>query len=350
MKKIKWVKYVCFFLICTMGVLGGCQEKEDDESVEKEYYAFEAATEIKDGQPNVYVILKVLTSQYWQDIVRGIADAAEEKGCNVYVGASVGEGDWEIQKKLLQQAAAGEADAILMSPGNSTMLSDTVADLHNQGIPVVLIDTILNNTDSFDTCYMTDNLQAGELAAQEMIRLLRDKGVSEEEPVGIAIQIASISSQTVIDRLAGFSQYWSSNAPRQWTILDEVKLNDGDMAVAKQNCIDFLESYPEIKGVFGCNNSSTVGFVQGLTELDRKDVILIGFDYADETAALVGSEEWQASTVVQNQYNMGYEGMMKAYAVMNGEDAGYKFIDTGTRVISRENHIEYQQNLAGETK
>lgn len=341
---------LAIFFICVLCLFSGCsKEKTEDEDVsDLEYFEFEAVTEIKDGQPNIYVVLKVLTSQYWQDIVKGVTDAGNDLGYNVYVGSSVGEAEWQVQELLLEEAAEAGADAIILAPGNSSALSEYVAEIHSKGIPVILVDTILNDTDGFDTCYMTDNLRAGELAAEEMIRLLRANGVSEEEPASIAIQISSVASQTVIDRLAGFNQYWALNAPQSWRVLDEVKSNNGDASVAKQNCIDFLDDNPDLKGVFGCNNSSTVGFVNGLTETGRKDIIMLGFDYADETAELVGSDEWKASAVVQNQYDMGYEGIKKAADILEGQDVGYKFIDTGTRVITQENHVEYEQSLAGD--
>lgn len=342
-------RLLIIFFICLLCLFSGCgkEETEDNDISDMEYYEFEAVTEIKDGQPDIYVVLKVLTSQYWQDIVKGVTDAGNDLGYNVYIGSSVGEAEWQIQELLLHEAKDSGADAIILAPGNSSALSECVAEIHSEGIPVILVDTILNDTDSFDTCYMTDNLNAGELAAEEMIRLLKANGVSEEESASIAIQISSVASQTVIDRLAGFNQYWSLNAPQSWKVLDEVKSNNGDLSVAKQNCIDFLKDNSDLKGVFGCNNSSTVGFVNGLTESGRTDIIMLGFDYADETAELVGSEKWQASAVVQNQYDMGYEGLKKAADILEGQDVGYKFIDTGTRVITQENHIDYEQSLVG---
>lgn len=349
--KRKKRKYLCVaFLLCIQSVVSGCGNETPEQSAAPAYYEYEAVTEIKDGQPDIYVVLKVLTSQYWQDIVAGIRDAGTEAGCNVYVGAAAGESDWESQKFLLEEAEQAGADAVILAPGNSSALSETVSSLHSQGVPVILVDTILNDTDSFDTCYMTDNLQAGELAAEEMIRLLRENGISEDASVNIAIQITSASSQTVIDRLAGFNQYWSANAPKKWIVLDEVKKNDGDSSIAQQNCMDFLEAYPDVKGVFGCNNSSTVGFVNGLTQTGRQDVILVGFDYADETARLVESEDWQASVVVQSQYYMGYDGLMEAVEILNGHAPEYKFVDTGTRVINHENYLTYEQSITGDGK
>ena len=321
--------------------LAGCGKKADNEGEKTARFEFEPVTEIKEGQKNIYVVLKVITSQYWQDIAQGVADAGTEIGCNVYMGGPEGEGDWETQRDMLEQAANElGADAILLAPASSSALSDTLAGIRAKKIPVILVDTIVNS-DDFDVCYMTDNLNAGELAAAEMIQRLKNSGVSINDSASIAIQITSTSSQTVIDRLAGFNQYWAANAPKNWYVLDEVKLNNGNKEVAEQNCIDFIDTYHDLKGMFGCNNSSTVGFVKGLEEKNRKDFALVGFDYADETAALV-AESNSAATIVQNQYNMGYEGLKTAAAILDGTPADYKFVDTGTVVINHNNQKDYE--------
>jgi ribose transport system substrate-binding protein len=350
MKHGIFYRTICVLLsLLLILTLFGCGKAEDSTSSdEADYFDFEPITEIKDGRKNIYVVLKVMTGQYWESLAQGIADSGNENNCNVYLGGPIGEGDWETQDKMLRTAVDSGADAIMLSPANSTALSSVISEIHNKGIPVILVDTILNDTSIFDTCYMTDNLQAGGIAASEMLRQLKQGGASEKDKLQVAIQITSVSSQTVIDRLAGFNQYWSANAPANWTVLDEVKLNNGAKDKAKQNCIDFLNEYPDIKGVFGCNNSSTIGFVNGLTEENRDDVALVGFDYADETAAFISSHN--AATIVQNQYNMGYDGLKQALDMLNGEAADYKFIDTGTLEVNKDNQADYESKKAGGNK
>ncbi len=336
------VLVVCIACILIASLCG----KESTQSEEMgNYFDFEPVGDITEGQQNIYMVLKVLKSQYWQSIVDGAGIAATERGYNLYVGASEQEGDWQAQKYLLEEAVSDGADAILLSPANSTKLADTVNGIHDK-IPVVLVDTILNDVDTFDACYMTDNIIAGELAGKEMLKMLKETDLGENEDAQIAIQIASVSSQTVIDRLAGFNQYWSANAPKKWKVIDEVKQNNGDKDVAKQNCIDLLNSYPNLKGVFGCNNSSTIGLVNGLKESGRTDVVLIGFDYADETAQLIASDDATAATIIQNQYDMGYQGLLKAVDILNSNEVDYKFVDTGTSVINHENYLKYENENA----
>jgi ribose transport system substrate-binding protein len=324
------------FILCIF-FTAGCAKETTEQSERGECFDFESVGETTEGQKNIYVVLKVLKSQYWQDIVDGTEAAATEFGCNLYVGSTELEGDWETQEQLLDTAVNSGADAILLAPANSTKLSSKVSEI-NQKIPVILVDTILSDTSSFDTCYMTDNIQAGELAAEEMLNLLESKGLDSNKTAHIAIQIASVSSQTVIDLLAGFNKYWSENAPKNWQVIDDVKQNNGNTDVAKQNCMDLINDYPDLKGLFGCNNSSTVGLVQGLKEMQRDDIVLVGFDLSDDIAELIKSDKWSASTIVQNQYNMGYNGVVHAVNIINNNDNNYKFVDTGTRIVNHENY------------
>ena len=339
-------KIICSIIILTLALTGCGSKKINEDSQSGTIFPFEAVTPVKEGQKNIYVVLKVLNSQYWQDIVKGVTESGLENSCNVYVGASEGEGDYMAQTELLNTALDEGADAIILAPASSSSLSDNLVDIRNMGIPVILVDTIMNDTNTFDTCYMTDNHTAGQLAAEEMIHLLKETGVAEDQKAQIAIQITSVSSQTIIDRLAGFNQYWAKNASKNWTVLDEIKLNNGDKDKAKENCRQFLKDYPDLKGVFGCNNSSTIGFVTGLKESGETGVVLVGFDYADETAEFIKNKDTNAATIIQNQYDMGYESIVRALEILSGSKNEYKFIDTGVRAINEENQEEYEESLS----
>ena len=337
------------FGICILSIsllLSGCEREKPLPDVPSEEIAdFEPVTEVKDGRKNIYVVLKVMTSQYWQDVIAGVTDASKETDCNVYVGGAIGEGDWESQRELINKAVNEcNADAFVVAPSSSSKLIETIGGVYESGRPVVLVDTIING-ESFETCYMTDNISAGELAAKEMLKIMTENGVSKEEQIYIAMQIPSMSSQTIIDRLAGFNQYWAINAPGNWHILDDIRLNNGDKERAKEIAVDLLKEHPDIKCFLGCNNSATVGFANALKEMDRSDILMVGFDYSDEIAELVASDKFKASTIVQNQYDMGYDGLKQASDILDGKKSEYKFVDTGIVVIGHDNYKEYEAEV-----
>ena len=185
---------------------------------------------------------------------------------------------------------------------------------------------------------MTNNVSAGASAAEEMLNRLRASGLGENETAQIAIQIGSTGSQTITDRVNGFKEYWAKNAPEAWTILsDDIKVNDGDISKAVGFCQDFLTTYPDIKGMFGPNNGSTVGFVTGLTEAKRSDITMVGFDFSSEIETMIRSGEYDVASVVQRQYYMGYDGVKTALELANGGSVSEKTVDTGVIVVDGEN-------------
>ena len=326
--------------------LSGCAKSANEAQAVKPAPDFVPLTEIVEGRKNVYLIVKILeNSSYWQVIIDGAKDGGNDFDCNVYVSGSYAETDWESHERLLDAAAAAGADAILLAPNDSVNLSGKIDEVYNNGIRVVLIDTIAN-TDSYDICYMTDNLMAGQKAAEEMISLLRKNGTSDSESIQIGIQVGATSSLTIIERLAGFFQYWSKNAPDTWEVIPDIKCNEGSVDKAV-TCAEELLAYPDIKGVFGTNNGSTVGFARVIEERGLKNIAVVGFDYSEEIAGLIDDDEYIASTVLQKQYYMGYTGVETALALVGGQEMPVKFADTGVVIVNKDtiDEAEVQEAL-----
>ena len=315
--------------------LTGCGKSAGTVQEARPAPGFAPLTEIAEGRKNVYLIVKIIeNSSYWDVIIDGARDGGNDLGCNIYYSGSYVETDWESHERLLNEAAAAGADAIILAPDDSVNLSEKIEELYDSGIPIVLIDTIAN-TDCYDVCYMTDNLMAGQKSAEEMISLLRKNGTSDSESVKIGIQVGSTSSLTIIERLAGFFQYWSKNAPPSWEVISDIKCNEGSVDNAVK-CAEELLDYPDLKGVFGTNNGSTVGFARVIGERGLKDIAVVGFDYSEEIAALINSGEYTVSTILQKQYDMGYTGVKSAMALISGEKMTEKFSDTGIVVVNKD--------------
>ncbi len=332
-RTIKLISLLLFFNLC----LTGCRENEPeqtDTSAAKPM-EYQELTEMKDGRKNIYVVVKAYESSYWKVMLEGVKAAGEEMDCNIYAAGSNAESEWQVQEMLIDEACSRGADAIILAADDSEQLANRVSKAHKMGIPVILADTIVN-TEAYDLCYMTDNLMAGQSAAKEMLRLLKEAGNLESEEVKVAIQVGSIGSQTINERLAGFSHYWTKYAPDGWTIIDDVKCNNGDEDKAVECANEFFETYPDIRGVFATNNGSTVGFARVLKERNKTDVCMVGFDYSDDMAALIAAEEYYASTMLQRQYDMGYEGVCSALQFIDGEESDVKFIDTGVVVVNKD--------------
>ena len=155
------------------GSSGADPEASPEESAIVDYTCFSNPESAK----KIYVILKNYHGDYWKKVIAGISDAAEEIDAAIYLGGIDNETDIDGQISLIEQAVKQNADGILLAPANSFSLVDSCHAAKEQQIPLVLIDSSINS-DDYSRCYMTNNMSAGETAAQEMLSLLQDAGNS----------------------------------------------------------------------------------------------------------------------------------------------------------------------------
>lgn len=324
-------------IICIVLEVGCGQDvslKRQEQIELGEYQDFETPTaeQLSNGKANVYVILKSYGSSYWETLLQGCLDAAKQADCNIYVGRTPKESQTAELSELIRHALAANPDAIVLSPADAPEIHDLVDEITERGIPLVFVDTILNAR-NFDICYMTDNMQAGRMAAMEMLVKLENNGHEESERLYVGIEIGSTKSQTIIERLAGFNEYWSDHAPKEWKIIDDIKCNDGDIDLAQKDSNEFMVKNVKLAGLIGLNNGSTVGICRSVLEAGRRDLVVVGFDFSEEIQQLIADESYCATTILQNQYQMGYGGVESALAILAGKEVTMRYHDTGVKRI-----------------
>ena len=224
------------------------------------------------------------------------------------------------------------ADGILLAPANSNSLVDSCEKVRKKKIPVVLIDSSINSTE-FDVCYMTDNIDAGEMAAKEMLTMLHDAGNSPQEPLAVGILLSSDASQAMVNRVSGFLDYWAKYAPTKWEITKDIALNGGDVEKAESDAAKLLKKNENIKEIYGCNNTSTVGIAKTLTKQKRTDIVM-------ETKQFIKDPDYRGVSLMQKQDQMGYLGIGTLNSLINGKKSEQKYFDTGVIMIDSDYLME----------
>lgn len=295
------------------------------------------------SQEKIYVILKNYHGDYWKKVIQGVTEAAEQIDEAVYLGGIDNETDVSGQISLIEKAQQQGADGILLAPANSNALVESCQEIKNQNISLVLIDSSINS-DAYDTCYMTGNMEAGQIAAREMLSMLSEQGNTDQDPLEVGILLSSDSSQAMVNRVSGFLEYWAKYAPEKWTINQDIRLNGGDMENAQADVSELLRNNRHIKGLYGCNNTSTKGIAAVLMRAARKDIVMAGFDLAEETASLIRDPDYHGITLLQKQEQMAYKGMLSLDQQIRGEKPEQKYIDTGVLLVDRDYLLENEQN------
>lgn len=359
MKKIVTLIF-CVMLILAMAGCGQSPKAADKATstqqaiIDKankapEKQEFTAVTEVQEGRKNVYVVLKVLKGDYWSQVVRGLKDGGLAANCNVYVGGPYKETNWQVQMEMLKSLVGKKADAVVLATSDSVQLIPTVEELRKAKLPVVLVDTGLN-TKQYNAAYMTNNFAAGSKAAEEMLQLLRSNGLKEAEKATVVMKVSSLKSQNMVERIEGANAYWQAKAPAAWKLESKPMVDYGDKALSMELSQKAMQEVSDLKGFISCNNSSTLNAAEAISASKRKDVALVGFDYAKETAALIANPEFKAVSIVQNQYAMGVESVKKAVELASGAKAEQLNVDTGIGVVTIENYKAYEAKLADRAK
>lgn len=333
MKKLRSSLVIVLLFVCLLaGIRTGVVDPERRKL--STYQTF--TSQLDNGKPDIYLITKGYANNYWTDLRMGAMEAAQELDCNIYMGGTPSEEHPELLAYLMTEALKRGADAIVVSPTNVSSVVEAAKQVQEAGVPLVFVDTILNEQ-VFDVCYETDNVQAGRLAAREMMSLLRKQGRSETEKLAVGIGIGMMESQTILERLAGFQEYWSANAPEAWVVLEDIKCNQGDADLAQSQSYEFMEQYKNLAGLVALNNGSSIGTALAVKNSGRKDVAVVGFDYSDEMRAMINDHTYYASSIVQRQYDMGYESVKAVGQLLAGEELPYRYVDMGIFQVNGDN-------------
>ena len=235
-----------------------------------------------------------------------------------------------MQVDLLYDVINSQPDAIVLSPVNADPLVAPSQTAMEENIPVILVDTLIG-TDDYVNAYMTDNVAAGAMAAEEMARLMNYEGA-------VHLFAGSPASTANVDRLKGFEDYMAANCPKIKVL--GTLYSEADINLCTTQTVDVLSANPDLKAIFAVDEVRTSGCGTALIQQGRgNDIILGGFDANNDTVALM--EEGVVNFLtVQQPFQMGYLAFGAALETLKGNQPEHSIVDTGCTVILRENMNE----------
>jgi ribose transport system substrate-binding protein len=284
-------------------------------------------TKKDDGKIKVVLITMDSVNEHWIKLRKGAEDKAAELGnIDLIYNAPPGKVDAAVQLQMVEDAITQKAQILMLAPLHAEALVPGVEKAYAAGIKVVLVDTGAN-TDKYHTLLATDNGAAARTAADTLGNLLGGQGK-------VAIINAQAGAGTTMTRENDFKD----QIAKQWPGIQIVgtQYSDGDKTKALNYALDFMTSNPDLAGFYGCNEDSSIGGANGVEQNGKGGIIkFVGFDWTEDTKNMIERGVMQAS-MVQNPYNMGYDGLQKGIDLLNGVSVP-KLIDTGVTVATIEN-------------
>jgi ribose transport system substrate-binding protein len=284
----------------------------------------------------VVVIPKGTTHTFWKAIHAGAVKAGQERGVEIIWEGPATEGQRQDQQNIVERFTSEGVSAIVLAPSDRQMLVAPVAAALKKGIPVVIIDSGLQDSpsvtesDKYLGYIATDNEEGGKKAAERMQALFAGK----ERPKVLMIRYQA-GSESTEQREAGFAKQIRTDPKIDFLIAED---EAGDTVDTAQKAAErVLANYPNLDGIFAPNESSTVGLLQALRAVGKAGKVkVVGFDSSEVLLSALRSGEIHG-LVLQDPFAMGYEGVMRAVDFLDGKRPAERVRHTALRVATREN-------------
>ena len=240
-----------------------------------------------------------------------------------------------VQVPVLDAVIARQPDAILIAPTDKQQLIAPLKKAHDAGIAVITVDTFIDDgayqdgegQGDYPLSYIaSDNVLGGEMAGRALAEAIGGQGkvyVSNVNP-GIS---------TTDEREQGFKEAMA-NYPDIEVL--ETQFNNDDANKAASQLQAVFARNPNLAGVFGANLFSAIGAADGVKAVGKSgEIKVVAFDAPQRIVDDIKSGLIDMA-IAQHPAEIGYYGVMTAYAVLTGQSVPIT-IGTGFTVMDASN-------------
>lgn len=328
--------------VMVLGTLLGCGGDSSAPSSDGSAPKIDLGDAASSGDLKRIIVLTNGNSPFWDAGAAGAKDAEKDLNCaadgyRVVVDRNTSKEEGQIEK-LRQYASATDVAAIAISVVNAknAVIPEEMRKLQKAGIKIVTIDSDVNretDRDSRQFYLGTDNVVGGRELGTAMKGLLPNGGK-------YAAFVGVKEAANAQERLAGLAEGAGEKFLQAEYLGDEI-----DESVARTNVRDALDRNADLAVLAGIWSYNTPAIIDIVKQLNAREKLkLVGFD-ADPPAIVGMGEGMLDAMVVQNPYQMGYQGVRILKALLKNDEATVKemfpnhgaadgdLFDTGLKVI-----------------
>lgn len=275
-------------------------------------------TPIKSGKkPYIAIISKGFQQQYWQAVYKGAKQEAAKEGAKITFNGPATESDVQDQINMLKTALTKKPDALGFAALDSKASAPIMTQLQQDKTPVIAFDSGVDSPVPLTTA-ATDNKAAAGAAAKNMAERIHYKGT-------VALVVHDQTSVSGIERRDGFVEWMKKHAPKVKLLTPQY--GGGDVSKSANIAKSLLAAHPNLAGIYGSNEGSAGGVVQGAKESGNKKVVIVGFDSGGAQLDAIRSG-LEAGAITQNPIAIGEKTVAAAIKALHCKPVP-KQIDTG---------------------
>src|SRR6266850_6305291 len=157
---------------------------------------------IAQTKPTVPVIVKDMTSPYWQAVLAGARKAGKDLGVNVVELGAQSESDVSGQISMLAKALASNPAAIVIAPAEFAALGKPIDEAAKK-VKIIGIESAAD-TKAMTSLLATDNVNAGRVAADALAAAITTSYADTEGNVAMITSMPAVAS--LEQRARGFKE------------------------------------------------------------------------------------------------------------------------------------------------
>lgn len=326
--------------LCALGtfsslLLTGCPSSKEGGTTGSPGTTGSAGT--TSGKPIHVAFVTNGSSNFWTIAQKG-CDQAHKEMPNVDVSFQIpSDTSAAAQKQIIDDLLVKGIQGIAISPLDP---ANQTEELNQAAKQAVLMTQDSDAPQSNRVCYIgTDNHAAGVQAGQLIKEALPQGGK-------IMLFVGKKDVQNAKDREQGIRDAIKGT---NLQIID-VRTDDGDHNLAKNNAADTLVKYPDLAGMVGLwsyNGPAIITAVKAGNKVGK--VKIVCFDEEEDT--LSGIKDGSVyGTVVQQPYEFGHQTVLMLAKVIGGDKSGIppsKQIFVPTQMIKKDNVDAFSTKLHG---
>ncbi len=252
------------------------------------------------------VSLLTRDDEFYKTLEQGLKDEAVKQKVDLTITSA----DKDLNKQInqVQNFLAQKMDAIVLCPVDSQGIVSAVMAANQANIPVFTAD--IASKGGKVVCHVaSDNVQGGRLDGEYLGKLLNGKG-------NVAIlDLRTVTS--VQDRVKGFKEALKAFPGIKIVADEDVDGAKRENAVPKATNV--LTAHPDINAIFGINDPVALGSLSALQQLNKSNVIVVGFDAVPEAQNYIRHQSQLKADAIQWPHVIGSATVDVIVKSLNGE-------------------------------
>ncbi|MBI5032557.1 MAG: sugar ABC transporter substrate-binding protein [Chloroflexi bacterium] len=266
----------------------------------------------------------------WMTHQKAAEQAGKDMGVDITVLTPTKADNVEEQIRILEDIINKGVDGVVLAPTNTQAIAVGIKKLNQAGIPVIYDNTMGSGGD-YVAYVGVDNIKVGEVLGEEMAKRMNGKGkllVLEGVP----------GQQTSDDRIKGIKNIMTKYPGIEYA----VQTAHWQMAEGQTVAQDYLQRWPDLRGVVGVGGNMSEGAAEALTSAGKiKDVVIGSFDVQEPTVKAMQAGK-VAFTISQDVRNQAYYSVAAMVKCLNGEAVPQQ-IRTNTVIVTPEMGEKYKE-------